>query len=198
MLLIGLLSLASIVLIGWAVYLVTYRHPADYTEATVTVLSASTTATDTPTAPALPSAAANPTSSASSAPSSLAIDGHIFSVDLADTLAKRIQGLSGRERLREDQGMLFLFPYSSRQSFWMKDMKFPLDMVWISSGRIVDISKDVPVPTPGQSVLSLPQFAPSAPVDTVLEIDAGLSTRYGFKIGDTVELHLPANEKIPN
>jgi uncharacterized membrane protein (UPF0127 family) len=80
----------------------------------------------------------------------------------------------------------------------MKDMKFPLDMIWIYQDTIIDISQNVPVPTAGQNILTLPQFQPKSPVDKVLEIDAGLSAKYGFKIGDKVITRLPVGEKAKN
>ena len=54
-------------------------------------------------------------------------------MDLADTPEKRFQGLSGREILEEGTGMLFVFQEERQHTFWMKDMRFPLDMIWITA-----------------------------------------------------------------
>lgn len=110
-----------------------------------------------------------------------------FRVLIADTAYLRSQGLSGRESLPEDAGMLFIFSSSTVQTFWMKGMKFPLDMIWIQGGRIAGIEKNVP-PEPDKSVFSLKMYSSPEAVDRVLEINAGLSERYGFEVGDPVEL----------
>lgn len=106
----------------------------------------------------------------------------IFAVDVADTPASREQGLSGRPRLADNEGMLFIFPESFVPAFWMKDMNFALDMIWIDGDRrVVDITEDA-LPE------SFPEsFRPSEPVKYVLEINAHGAAENGIKIGDTVE-----------
>ncbi len=118
---------------------------------------------------------------------SVKIKGQEFKVEVADTAYLRSQGLSGREALPEDAGMLFIFGSSTVQTFWMKGMKFPLDMIWIRGDRIAGIEKNVP-PEPGKSAFNLTLYSSPEPVDKVLEINAGLSERYGFEVGDLVEL----------
>lgn len=106
-------------------------------------------------------------------------------VEIADTEAKRSQGLSGRKLLSENQGMLFVFPYTGIYPFWMKDMHFPLDFVWISQKKVVDITENVPNPkTPTDQ---LPLYTPKEPVDMVLEVNAGFIKKNNIKIGDTIE-----------
>lgn len=109
-----------------------------------------------------------------------------FKTEVADTAYLRSQGLSGRESLPEDAGMLFVFGSSSVQTFWMKGMRFPLDIIWIQNDRIVGIEKNVP-PEPDASVFGLKLYSSPEPVNKVLEINAGLSERYGFEVGDRVE-----------
>lgn len=96
------------------------------------------------------------------------IDGVVFNVLVADTKPARIQGLSGRSSLGERQGMLFVFDENDQQGIWMKDMKFPIDIVWISENfRIVDIKRDA---TPE----SYPEvFTNVRPARYVLELPAG-------------------------
>src|SRR5687768_8240241 len=77
--------------------------------------------------------------------------------EVADDEASRRQGLSGRERLGADEGMLFVLPGDS-PSFWMKGMRFPLDIIWIRQGRVVDISADVPPPRDPDA--PLPTYSP--------------------------------------
>ena len=89
----------------------------------------------------------------------------MYRVKIADTEEERSQGLSGVLSLKDDEGMLFLFPEEGYHTFWMKDMHFPLDLVWIdSSWNIVSTTKNA---TP-ESYPTL--FSPPRPVQYVLEI----------------------------
>lgn len=106
----------------------------------------------------------------------------VFQVELAIKPEELVKGLGSRANMPKDHGMLFVFDHRDRFSFWMKDMEFPLDMIWIDDTKIVDISKNVPV----QTGYPLPTFSPHVPVNRVLEINAGLSDKYGFQVGDTV------------
>ena len=115
------------------------------------------------------------------------VDEVAFPVDLAVTAAERIQGLSGRLFLDSGTGMLFVFEAESRLSFWMKEMKFPLDMVWIGAGcQVVDISENVPYPDPETSLSDLPRYSPDIPALYVLEINGGESAALGLVPGDPV------------
>jgi len=66
------------------------------------------------------------------------IGGTTVEVEIADTQTARIQGLSGRESLAENSGMLFLWPEADYYSIWMKEMKFPIDIIWINGNQVVD------------------------------------------------------------
>ena len=128
------------------------------------------TAPPAPTAPILPVAAPTPDLSVPT----VTIGETTWPVELAITPAERSQGLSGREVLPQGTGMLFIFEGDQHLAFWMPDMNFPLDMVWIDSGcRVVDATLNAPVPEPGQSLVDLPRFSPGAPARFVLEINAG-------------------------
>jgi uncharacterized membrane protein (UPF0127 family) len=109
-------------------------------------------------------------------------DGHeiTFHVEIADSPAKREMGLQYRRELALDQGMIFLFPTEEQQSFWMKNTPLPLDMIFISAERkIVGIVEHtVPFSLEARSVSGKSRY--------VLEINGGLSHRYGFKAGDAV------------
>jgi len=107
-----------------------------------------------------------------------------FLVEVADTPSKRQQGLSGRTQIGSD-GVLFIFPNEEKHGFWMKDMLFDLDFIWIKDGRIVEITKNVPKPDgPGRD---LPTYFPSQPIDSMLEVVAGFSDREDIKVGDSVK-----------
>lgn len=102
----------------------------------------------------------------------------------------RAEGLSGRSSLGTNDGMLFLFPRKDRYSFWMKEMRFSLDFVWISEKKVVAIHEHVLPPPP------LSTFAPPTPVDAVLEVNAGFIERHGIHIGDPVEMVFDKNIRI--
>ena len=106
-------------------------------------------------------------------------------VEVANTDATRTQGLSDRENLKDGQGMLFDFSNTQtpRPSFWMKDMNFDIDIIWIANGKIVGITPNVPAP---QDSNKLPTYAPPTDISHVLEVPSSYSERAGIKIGDTV------------
>lgn len=112
------------------------------------------------------------------------IKGHTFSVFIQESDADKEKGLSGRQSLPQDEGMLFPFGQPNYYAFWMKDMKFPIDILYIRDSTIVTIYSNVPQPKNSQVPLTI--YRPLQPADTVLEINAGLSNTYGFKIGDKV------------
>ena len=118
---------------------------------------------------------------------SVVIGGHSFTAEIADTLATRNQGLSDRDSLPEDAAMLFVFPLPSRYGFWMKDMRFSIDIIWIRRGKIIGFKENA-VPEPGKSIFSLTSYYPPASVDRVLEVNAGVVEKYGFKVGDPVSI----------
>ena len=110
-----------------------------------------------------------------------------FTVDLADTPEKRTRGLSGRPPLDANSGMLFVFESESRSVFWMREMQFPLDFVWIGSDcSVADITKDVPAPSSDTILADLPRYQPAVPVQYVLEINAGGIKAVGIGKGDPV------------
>lgn len=113
----------------------------------------------------------------------LTIGTHLFSYDIAITDSQRQQGLSGRDRLPESHGMLFVFQNKAQHGFWMKDMNFALDFIWIDDTIVVDITENVPPPAPGEQITAV---APRVPVNRVLEVNAGTVQRTGIKIGDNV------------
>lgn len=109
-----------------------------------------------------------------------------FTVDLAVTAKEKEVGLGLRESLPADRGMLFIYDHKERYPFWMRGMRFPIDIIWIADRTIVDITKNVAVSD--KPVEQLPLYHPREPVDKVLEISAGLSDAYAIAIGDTVKI----------
>lgn len=113
------------------------------------------------------------------------VGGANVALEIADTVGKQRQGLSGRASLPENQGMYFPMGEPSRYVFWMKDMQFPLDIIWIRDGRIVDISENVPYPVGDHVPVSVQSKEPAS---GVLEVNADFTEKHGTKIGDTVEI----------
>ncbi|MEK9171943.1 MAG: DUF192 domain-containing protein [Patescibacteria group bacterium] len=103
-------------------------------------------------------------------------------VDVADTPETRTMGLSGRETLPEGTGMLFIFDSPVQDGFWMKDMSFAIDIVWIDEkSRIVGIEHEVTPET-------FPQvFYPNQPVKYVLELPARYINQHHIDIGAVVQ-----------
>lgn len=106
-----------------------------------------------------------------------------FKLIIAKTREEKEIGLSGKESLPQDQGMLFPFEKEGFYSFWVKDMKFSIDIIYINKNRIITIYRNVQPLKKGE----LPNiYKPEEPADTVLEINGGLSQKYGFDKGNEV------------
>jgi len=116
------------------------------------------------------------------------VGGDEVRADVADTDQERAAGLSGRAALARDQGMLFEFPAASRPAFWMRGMRFPIDIVWIARGRVTEVTARAPVPRPGTSESELPLYRPRRNADRVLEVSAGWARRNGVGPGDAVAI----------
>ena len=111
-----------------------------------------------------------------------------YSVDMAVTEPERRQGLSGREFMAQDAGMLFVFEDEQPRQFWMKDMRFPLDIIWIDGQcRLVGVSADVPTPPPNADDADIPRAPSNLPARYVLELNAGEWARAALSEGDLIE-----------
>lgn len=105
-----------------------------------------------------------------------------IAVELAETEQQRRSGLSFRDSLAAGTGMLFVFPYPDYYSFWMKDMRFPLDIIWIADDKIVEIKSNLP---PAESSIP-PTYTPTQKANYVLEIGAGEAEQSKIRVGDTI------------
>lgn len=110
----------------------------------------------------------------------LYVNEHPVFTQVISTREEQERGLGGRDSLPIDQGMLFSFREPDLYVFWMKDMHFPIDIIWTDANLIVvDVAKDL-------SPDSYPEvFRPRTPASFVLELTAGSAERYGVKIGDS-------------
>lgn len=107
-------------------------------------------------------------------------------IEVVDTEAARIQGLSGRAEIPDAYGMLFVFPHADTYGFWMKDMLVSIDIIWLrEDGSIAGIEHSVSPDTYPTSF-----YAPE-PVRYVLETRAGYAKDMGWDIGTRVPIQLP-------
>ncbi|MBI4029264.1 MAG: DUF192 domain-containing protein [Candidatus Blackburnbacteria bacterium] len=119
------------------------------------------------------------------------VGGTQFKVELAQNEQARKVGLSTKDALAQDEGMLFTFDKKgTRPAFWMKGMKFPIDIVWIKDSVVSEITPNVQTVTAGTPDDKMPQYSPKSKIDYVLEIPAGVSQKRGLKAGDSVVLPL--------
>ena len=111
------------------------------------------------------------------------IGGQKIKLDLALTEAAQEQGLSGRASLDADQGMFFVFPAPGKYLFWMKDMNFPIDMIWLDQNlKVVYIKEDAePASYPAS-------FGPTVDAKYVLEVVNGFSKNNNVQTGDQAQL----------
>lgn len=116
------------------------------------------------------------------------IRGERIAAERAASLEDKVRGLGGRDSLAWGRGMLFEYDRPAFYAFWMKDMRFDLDLVWIRDGHIVDIHHDVPAPKSASPEGSLPTYRPREMADTILEVPAGTAAALGWRRGDRVRI----------
>ncbi len=108
-------------------------------------------------------------------------------VDVADTDAERQKGLSDRSGLEKDSGMLFVINNNKvTPTFWMKDMRIAIDIIWIKNSKIIQIDKNVDPPAPNTPDNKLKLYSPKSAVDYVLEVNSGYSDLHNIKVGDAI------------
>jgi len=105
-------------------------------------------------------------------------------VEVADTHKKRSLGLGKRTSLKKGWGMLFVFENQKQYRFWMKDMQFPLDIIWLDNHRIVHIIHNA---NPANSGDEPEVMTSPVPVNFVLEIAAGRAAKLRLKTGQQMK-----------
>lgn len=118
---------------------------------------------------------------------SVTIDNHTIKVQIADNEKAREKGLSGRDSLNADSGMLFEFLASGRYAFWMKDTRIPLDFIWIKAGKIVQITANVATEL-GLPDASLHSYLPAEEIDSMIEVNAGYASKNHLKVGQPISV----------
>ena len=119
---------------------------------------------------------------ASPAEGSIEIRGKQVLVDIADSRAEQAKGLGERDALAWGTGMYFTYARPGFYSFWMKGMRFSIDIVFLRENRIVDLFAQVPFEDGGNG----PTIRPRSLADGVLEVPAGYAAANGWQIGDRV------------
>ncbi len=110
------------------------------------------------------------------------IAGKTYKVDVAETRYFLERGLSGRESLKSNEGMFFIFQKPDKYGFWMKDMSFPIDIIWFDESlKVVHIEKNVKPETYPKV------FTPESNSEYVLEVSSGQVDILNIKIGDRAE-----------
>lgn len=121
---------------------------------------------------------------------SVRINNVTISVEVANSPQLREKGLSGRKSLAENKGMLFVFDTPDYHRFWMKDMKFPLDIIFLNDTKVVTLYENVPSPVSQEENANPPIYTSTAPANRVLELPAGSANKLGLKQGDDVAITL--------
>jgi len=105
-----------------------------------------------------------------------------YKIELAKTTAQKSKGLSSRQTLCKNCGMLFIFGFETNLPFWMKDTLIPLDMIWLDkNGKIVDIQTIT-------ETNSTKIYQNQTPAKYVLELNANDSQKINLKIGNIIDL----------
>jgi uncharacterized membrane protein (UPF0127 family) len=118
----------------------------------------------------------------------ITINGFELTANLALTNEQKEKGLSVKDELRENEAMLFIFEESAKHSFWMKDMKFPIDIMWLDSdGKVVHIEQNL---QPCIPVLICPSYSPDIDSQYVLETVAGFTQRHNVNVGTDIDFKL--------
>jgi len=116
---------------------------------------------------------------------SVELKGQRFSIEIADNDAAREHGLMDRESMPQDHGMLFVFQDDAPRAFWMKNCKFPQDMLFFDADRrLVSVQHDVPACTADPC----PPYSSGAPARYVLELNAGQARKLGLAPGDEMQI----------
>jgi hypothetical protein len=116
--------------------------------------------------------------------------GIVIQAEIADTPRKRAEGLMYREHLPKDRGMLFTFSQAQPWTFWMKNTKIPLDIIWMNEKKqIIHIASRVPICTRTDD--SCPQYQPNDPALYVLELGAGEAERLKLEKGSKLQFRTP-------
>ncbi len=106
---------------------------------------------------------------------------------VASTPRAKAQGLSDRNAIPKD-GMIFFFYEPEIQTFWMKNMHFPIDIVWIYKNEVIGIEASAPIPQEGVNDWDLPKYKSPSAADAVVELNAGDAKKFNITKGMILEI----------
>lgn len=112
----------------------------------------------------------------------ITINNKYYKVEVVTDLLSKTKGLSNREKLTNIDGMLFVYSAPEIQNFWMKDMRFDLDLIWINNNKIIGLTKNISFKD------QFRQYSSALPCDWVLEVPSGKVDQEHWQIGDTITL----------
>lgn len=113
----------------------------------------------------------------------LQVAGKTVKLDIARSEEARAKGLGGRESMANNQGMLFVFDKPAVECFWMKDMRFSIDIIWLNTAKqVVHVERNLSPETYPAS------YCPKLPAKYVVELNAGQADKLGISTGDTLRL----------
>jgi uncharacterized membrane protein (UPF0127 family) len=118
------------------------------------------------------------------------VNGVELVADIAATNEQRTKGLSVKDALAENEAMLFVFDIAQEHSFWMKDMKFPIDIIWLDSNKTVVRIENSLQPCSFDSFC--PTYRPDNDALYVLETAAGFAQKHAIAKGTRIEFELTA------
>lgn len=107
-----------------------------------------------------------------------------INLEVARSPQEQATGLMYRDSIADDRGMLFVFEPARTVGFWMRNVRFPLDMIFIEKGRVKAIAAAVPP----CNTDPCPTYGPETPIDQVIELRGGRATQLGVKVGDRIPI----------
>lgn len=122
------------------------------------------------------------------------VRGHIILLEIAQTPRQQAIGLMFREDLPDNQGMLFPFNPPRPVHFWMRNVQFPLDMIFLRNSEVKAIAPSVPPCT----TAACPTYGPDDDIDQVLELKGGRAEALGISVGDIIDINYLDEESVPS
>ncbi len=117
----------------------------------------------------------------------ISIGSQVIVADISATEKEREKGLAGKRYIGTNEGMLFVFEEKDYHSFWMKGMRVPIDVIWISGDEIIGFEEHV-IPDIGKEESELEIYRPPVPVDKFLELRGGRVSLLDAEVGDTINI----------
>nr|WP_155706505.1 DUF192 domain-containing protein [Gloeocapsopsis dulcis] len=114
----------------------------------------------------------------------MTIAGRKISLEVARTPREQAIGLMYRDTIADDRGMLFVFEPARPVGFWMKNVRFPLDMIFLENGQVKAIAPAVP-PCKTEPC---PTYGPETPINQVIELRGGRAAELGIRVGDRLDI----------